>query len=116
MVVGVNPRETAYGRVPGVVVQIDFSGRRIAGLKREADGAQIPYVVFEPEIVGSVFDLKMEDRTLVRLQTVPKVVIDAILTTEDRDFFSHAGLAPKRLVGAVLQSVMRGGRSAGRAR
>jgi penicillin-binding protein 1B len=50
----------------------------------------------------------MEDRTLVRLSQVPKVVVDAILTTEDRDFFSHAGLAPKRLVGAVLQGLVRG--------
>ncbi len=108
MVVGVNPRETAYGRFPGVVARIDFSGRRIAGLKRDADGAPLPYVVFEPEVVGSVFDQKMEDRTLVRLSQVPKVVVDAILTTEDRDFFSHAGLAPKRLVGAVLQGLVRG--------
>lgn len=108
MVVGVNPRETAYGRFPGIVARIDFSGRRVAGLRREADGAPIPYVVFEPEVVGSVFDQKMEDRTLVRLAQVPKVVIDAILTTEDRDFFSHAGLAPKRLVGAVLQGLVRG--------
>jgi penicillin-binding protein 1B len=108
MVVGVNPRETAYGRFPGVVARIDFSGRRIAGLKRDADGAPLPYIVFEPEVVGSVFDQKMEDRTLVRLSQVPKVVVDAILTTEDRDFFSHAGLAPKRLVGAVLQGLVRG--------
>ena len=107
LVVGVNPHETAYGRFPGTVARIDFSGRRIASLKRESDGAPLPYLVFEPEIVGSVFDRKMEDRTLVRLERVPKVVIDAILTTEDRDFFSHAGLAPKRLVGAVLQSVVK---------
>jgi len=107
VVVGVNPRETAYGRFPGVVARIDFSGRRIAGLKRETDGAPMPYVVFEPEVVGSVFDRKMEDRTLVRLERVPKVVVDAILTTEDRDFFTHAGLAPKRLVGAVLQGILK---------
>lgn len=108
IVVGVNPRETAYGRFPGTLARIEFSGRRIAGLKRESDGAPLPYVVFEPEVVGSVFDQKMEDRTLVRLPQVPKVVIDAILTTEDRDFFTHSGLSPKRLVGAVLQSLMKG--------
>ncbi len=108
IVVGVNPHETAYGRFPGIVARIDFSGRRIAGLKRESDGAPVPYVVFEPEVVGSVFDQKMEDRTLIRLPQVPKVVIDAILTTEDRDFFSHSGLAPKRLVGALLQGLVRG--------
>lgn len=107
MVVGVNPHETAYGRFPGFVVRIDFSGRRIAALKRDADGAPLPYVVFEPEVVGSVFDMKMEDRTLVRLSQVPKVVVDAILTTEDRDFFTHSGVAPKRLVGAVLQGLVR---------
>ena len=102
LVVSQPPRDGLRPR-PGIVAQIDFSGRRVAGLKRDADGAPIPYVVFEPEVVGSVFDRKMEDRTLVRLQDVPKVVIDAIVTTEDRDFFSHAGLSPKRLVGAVLQ-------------
>jgi penicillin-binding protein 1B len=107
IVVGVNPRETAYGRFPGVVAQIDFSGRRIARLKREGDGAPLPYVVFEPEVVGSVFDRKMEDRTLVKLDRVPKVVVDAILSIEDRSFFSHSGLAPKRLVGAVLQGLVK---------
>lgn len=108
VVIGVNPRETAYGRFEGLVAQVDFSGRRIARLRREADGAPLPYVVFEPEVVGSVFDRKMEDRTLVKLERVPKVVVDAILTIEDRDFFSHSGLAPKRLVGAVLQGLVRG--------
>jgi len=108
IVVGVNPRETAYGRFPGVEARVDFSGRRIAALKRDSDGAPLPYVVFEPEVVGSVFDRKMEDRTLVRLERVPKVVIDAIVTTEDRDFFTHAGLDPARLAGALLQGIARG--------
>ena len=108
IVVGLNPRETAGGRFPGLVARIDFSGRRVAGLKRDADAAPIPYAVFEPEVVGSVFDRKMEDRTLVRLDRVPKVVIDAILTTEDRDFFTHAGLDPMRLAGALLQGLARG--------
>ena len=108
IVVGVNPRETAYGRFPGLVARIDFSGRRVAALRRDDDGTPIPYVVFEPEVVGSVFDQKMEDRTLVRLGQVPKVVVDAILSTEDRDFFTHRGLAPKRLVGALLQGIARG--------
>ena len=108
IVVGVNPRENAWGRLGGVVARIDFSGRRVAGLKRESDGAPIPYVVFEPEVVGSVFDRKMEDRTLVRLDGVPKVVVDAILTTEDRDFFTHAGLDPMRLAGALIQGLARG--------
>ena len=105
--VSVNDRETAWGRTPGVAAVLEFSGRRVASVRRAEDGSPLPHVVFEPEVVGTVFDEKMQDRTLVTLDQVPKVLLDAILTTEDRDFFTHAGISPRRLVGAVLQSVTR---------
>ena len=88
---------------------MEFSGRRVAALKRADDGTPLPYVVFEPEVVGSVYDEKMQDRTLVTVDQVPPVVLDAILTTEDRDFFTHGGISFRRLVGAVLQGAVRGG-------
>ena len=103
----VNDRETAWGKTPGSPVVLEFSGRRVASVRRAEDGAFLPHLVFEPEVVGTVFDEKMQDRTLVTLDQVPKVLLDAILTTEDRDFFTHAGISPRRLVGAVLQSVTR---------
>jgi penicillin-binding protein 1B len=106
--VGLNDRETAYGRTPGIPVELSFAGRRITSVKRADDGTPLPYAVFEPEVVGSVFDEKMEDRTLVTLDRVPPVVLDAILTTEDRTFYTHGGISFRRLVGAVVQSVTRG--------
>jgi penicillin-binding protein 1B len=109
LAVTLNARETAWGRTPGIPAEMDFSGRRVAALKRADDGTPLPYVVFEPEVVGSVYDEKMQDRTLVTLDQVPPVVLDAILTTEDRDFFTHGGISFRRLVGAVLQGAARGG-------
>ncbi len=103
--VGVRERESAQGRFPGGPVSIEFAGRRVSAVRRMSDGAQLAWVVFEPEVVGSVYDEKMEDRTLVRLSDVPPVVVDAIVATEDRDFFTHGGLSFRRLVGAVVQSV-----------
>ena len=108
ILVTLNARETAWGRSPGVAAEIEFSGRRVAALKRADDGTPLPYVVFEPEIVGSVYDEKMQDRTLVMIDQIPPVVLDAILTTEDRDFFTHGGISFRRLVGAVLQGATRG--------
>jgi penicillin-binding protein 1A len=35
-----------------------------------------------------------ENRVPVRLETVPQVVIDAVLATEDRNFFAHGGVDP----------------------
>lgn len=103
--VALNDRESAFGRFPGQRVVLEFSGRRVAALKRLEDGAPLPFVIFEPEVVGSVFDRKMEDRTLVRLPEIPKVVVDAIITTEDRDYWSHSGISAKRIVGAALRNV-----------
>jgi len=108
LLVGVRDRESAQGRFPGGAVALEFSGRRVAALKRLDNGVSLAWVVFEPEVVGSVFDEKMEDRTVVKLSDVPPVVVDAILATEDRDFFSHGGLSFRRLAGAVVQSVTRG--------
>jgi penicillin-binding protein 1B len=108
ILVTANPRETAWGRSLGVAAEIEFSGRRVAALKRADDGTPLPYVVFEPEIVGSVYDEKMQDRTLVTIDQIPPVVLDAILTTEDRDFFTHGGISFRRLAGAVLQGATRG--------
>ncbi len=105
LVIGVNERETAYGRFRGFRVQIDFSGRRVTAIRRAVDGTPLPFVFFEPEVVGSVFDQKMEDRTLVTLDRVPKVVVDALLSTEDRDFYAHRGISWKRIAGATVRNL-----------
>lgn len=112
LVVFPNDRETAQGRSRGFRVRIEFSGRRVAAVKRAVDGAALPFAVFEPEVIGSVFDRKMEDRTLVKLSQVPKPVVDAILSTEDRDFYSHSGVSFKRIAGALFRNVT-GGRLQG---
>jgi penicillin-binding protein 1B len=107
LVVGIRDRESAEGRYPGSTVAIEFSGRRVAAVKRVPDGLPLPWAVFEPEIVGSVYDEKMEDRTLVTLDEVPPVVVDAILTTEDRSFFTHSGISVRRLLGAAVNNLLR---------
>lgn len=112
LVVFPNDRETAQGRSRGFRIRIEFSGRRVAAVKRAVDGVPLPFVAFEPEVIGSVFDRKMEDRTLVRLSQVPKPVVDAILSTEDRDFYSHGGVSLRRIAGALFRNVT-GGRFQG---
>jgi len=107
LVIGVNPRHTAYGFTPAEDVQIDFSGRRVASIKHPDDSTPVPYAVFEPEVVGSVFDTKMEDRTLVKLEEVPQVLVDAVVSTEDRDYFTHGGISLKRIVGAALRDLQK---------
>jgi penicillin-binding protein 1B len=99
-------------RFDGFRVRIAFSGDKIRSLET-SDGERVSSVVLEPELLGSVFDQKLEDRTLVTLAEVPRTLIDAILIREDRDFFEHGGVSLRRILGALWADLRRGAASQG---
>ncbi len=90
---------------------VEFSGGKVTAV-RGAAGDPIPAVIIEPELLGSVFGDDVEDRSLVRLADIPKTLTDAILVTEDRDFYRHAGVSIKRTFGAVFSN-LKGGATQG---
>jgi membrane peptidoglycan carboxypeptidase len=49
-----------------------------------------------------------ENRTIVPLDEVPEVVVNAIIAMEDRDFFEHDGLNPAGIARALFQNVKGG--------
>ena len=75
LAVSIRDRESPEGLVKGGTTSIEFSGRRVAAVRSLPAGAPLAWAVFEPEVVGSVYDEKMEDRTLVTLSEVPPVLV-----------------------------------------
>ena len=106
IVIGVNPHETAYGRFPGIVARIDFSGRRIARLKRDSDGALLR--TSSSSRRSSARSSTRRWRT-GRSSASPRCRRSSWTrsTTEDRDF-STRWSRPEETVGAVLQGLVRG--------
>lgn len=96
----------------GFPVRIEFAGGKIRSL-RTPEGERVSSVVIEPELLGSVFDKKLEDRTLVTLAQVPRTLVDAILIREDRDFFVHGGVSVRRILGALWADIRHGSASQG---
>ncbi|MBU0648380.1 PBP1A family penicillin-binding protein [Patescibacteria group bacterium] len=45
-------------------------------------------------------------RTLVTIDDIPQHLKDAVITTEDRDFYQHIGFDPKRFLGAVVKNLL----------
>jgi penicillin-binding protein 1B len=96
------------GRVfPGVRARVAFEKGKVKSILDGA-GDPLPAFVLEPELLGSVFSAELEDRIVIRLADAPQTLIDAVLTTEDRDFFRHSGLSVRRLFGALF-ATLRGG-------
>jgi penicillin-binding protein 1B len=57
------------------------------------------------ELVTNLYDESREKRRLIEYNDLPKVFIQALTAAEDQHFFTHWGIDPVRLAGAVLHSV-----------
>lgn len=55
-----------------------------------------------------VAEIGTEKRDLVEFEEIPRLVVDAIIATEDSRFFKHNGIDPIRLGGAVLSNLRDG--------
>jgi penicillin-binding protein 1B len=96
----------------GSLSRVEFAGGKVASV-RDMAGEPLPALTVEPERLGSVFGDEFQDRTLVRLEDLPQTLKDAVLVTEDRDFYRHAGVSIKRSIGAVLSNLRGGSRQGG---
>ncbi|MDQ8165938.1 MAG: transglycosylase domain-containing protein, partial [Gemmatimonadota bacterium] len=59
--------------------------------------------------IGSLNPALNEHRVPVNLRDVPQHVVDAVLAVEDKRFYDHHGLDPRRIVGALVANVRAGG-------
>jgi penicillin-binding protein 1B len=96
---------------PAVRVRVAFEKGKARTLLDDS-GRAVPGLVLEPERLGSVFSAELEDRTVIRLPEAPRSLIDAVLVTEDRDFYRHSGVSVRRAFGALV-ATLRGGMKQG---
>jgi penicillin-binding protein 1B len=59
----------------------------------------------EPEAITTLFGESRTKRRLVRYQDLPRVVVHAILATEDHRFYSHHGVDSLRVVAAAIANL-----------
>jgi len=89
-------------------VVIDFDGPIVRSVKRLDDGVTLRGIRIEPELITSIYNNEMEDRVPVSLNAVPKPLVDAIVATEDRDFFKHEGISLRGIARAAVNDIRRG--------
>src|SRR5690606_3217674 len=66
---------------------------------------QTSYAYFrDKSLIGSVRTL-IGDRKLVENDEVSQYLIDALISTEDREFYNHSGIVPRSLLRAVYEDL-----------
>ncbi len=88
-------------------LHVEFAGREIRQIRSLPDGAVLPAAEIEPELLTNLFDRSREKRRPVRFEDLPRVLLDAVLSAEDKRFFEHMGFDPFRIVGAAWADIRR---------
>src|SRR5262245_16722620 len=68
-------------------LRVTFENSAVAAV-RDDKGAEIPLARLEPLAIGGIYPANNEDRVLVRLNEVPKHLVQALIAVEDRSYFT----------------------------
>ncbi len=80
---------------------ITVSDGQVSDIKSRAAGELAAYEL-EPQILTSMFDAEQRSkRQLVKYDDIPKVMVEAVTSIEDRRFFQHNGVNLMRLAEAA---------------
>ena len=96
------------GHQPPRYIEIKIEEDFITNVVDFRDATDIAVVRLEPAVMGRIYPSHREDRLLVKLDDVPKLLTDALLSVEDRDFYSHYGVNPKAILRALFANIKAG--------
>ncbi|HTT34235.1 MAG TPA: PBP1A family penicillin-binding protein [Methylomirabilota bacterium] len=80
---------------------VTFRGKSVRSIRPLAGGPEMDTADIEPELITNLFDSAREKRRPVRYDDLPVILVDAILSAEDKRFFEHGGFDFIRIVGAA---------------
>ncbi|HXA16656.1 MAG TPA: PBP1A family penicillin-binding protein [Thermoanaerobaculia bacterium] len=87
-----------------VAIEMDGGGT-VHAIRRLDDGVALRGIRIEPELITSIYNNEMEDRLPVSIDAVPKVVSEAIISTEDKNFYHHQGISIRGTLGALMTDI-----------
>ncbi|UPQ87597.1 penicillin-binding protein 1B [Vibrio sinaloensis] len=102
------PFEFSDGPEPDRHVMLHFSSsglERIESLEKSAD---LGYLRIEPKMLGMLEKDQDQQRLFLRRDQFPEVMVDALLVTEDRQFYQHDGVSPLAIARAMVANVKAG--------
>ena len=89
-------------------VRVNFSSGRIASLTDLHSGKPVSVLRLNPKLLGSISQIQHEDRYLVRLQDMPKLLLETLIAVEDKNFVNHPGVDFKGILRSIVVNVKAG--------
>ena len=84
---------------------VQFRGKSIRSIKPLSGGTELDTAEIEPDLITNLFDSAREKRRPVQYEDLPVMLVDAILSAEDKRFFEHGGFDFIRIAGAAWADI-----------
>lgn len=97
---------------PAQVLKVRFEGNTITSLQ-STNHSDTGKVRLEPVNIGGIYPENNEDRILLTKDNVPKDLENALIATEDRDFYQHFGVSFRGILRALVSNITGGQRQGG---
>ncbi|MCP3978684.1 MAG: PBP1A family penicillin-binding protein [bacterium] len=98
---------TPAGKRDERLLSFRFERDRLASIA-DRRGRSVRRAVLEPELLATLFGSRLEDREPTALDTMPDVLVHAVLAAEDARFFEHWGFDPRGIARAALANAREG--------
>jgi len=92
---------------------IKFSHGRVSQIISLRDNTDRVQYLLEPDLITNLSDSNREKRRLVKFADIPRVLVDAVISAEDKRFFQHAGFDPLRVIKVAYLDLKEGRIAAG---
>jgi len=107
----VYPQENSYfDQEPGV---IRFANGKISQIVSLQDNTQRSQYQLEPQLIQALGGSAREKRRMVKFRDFPQVLVDAVISAEDKRFFQHSGFDPGRIIKAAWVDLREGRKGQG---
>ena len=87
-------------------VMVEFTKTSVASIN--AAGKQVNSVALPGAVMAKIWPKTLEDRTPLKLKEIPQSLIEILLWTEDRSFYSHFGVNPLAIARAIAVNITAG--------
>lgn len=94
--------DSYFDQEPGV---IRFNSGKISQIVSLQDNTQRTQYQLEPQLIQAMSGLSREKRRMVKFRDLPRVLVDAVTSAEDKRFFQHRGFDPGRILKAAYVDI-----------
>ena len=95
---------------PGV---LRFGDGKISSIVALSDNSSRTEYTLEPALLSTLYDKNREKRRIVKFADIPQVLVQAVISIEDKRFFQHSGFDPLRITKAIFVDLKQGRRDQG---